>query len=282
MTEQATGADAVEQFLSVLEIERIGTDEFRAWNPPQPKRRFQQTLFGGQVAAHALRAAIATVDAEHAPHSLHAYFLRPGKNDASTTLRVERLRDGRSFSTRTVVACQDDEPIFTVTASFHKDEPGGDFATPIATDVPGPDDLADSQTELSRTLWGEDSPFERLEVPEYSHTRQSPTPRRAMWIRSRAALPDDPGLHACVITFLSDMGVLAAVRAARSGSERPAMAASLDHAVWFHRPARADEWLLFDVAARSSASSRGLGIGTMHTLGGVHAVTVGQEGLVRL
>ena len=263
--------------LTLLELEQLEVDLFRG----ESRDIGSPQVFGGQVLGQALTAASATVEGRIV-HSLHAYFLRPGKNDASTTLRVERLRDGRSFSTRTVVACQDDEPIFTVTASFHKDEPGGDFATPIATDVPGPDDLADSQTELSRTLWGEDSPFERLEVPEYSHTRQSPTPRRAMWIRSRAALPDDPGLHACVITFLSDMGVLAAVRAARSGSERPAMAASLDHAVWFHRPARADEWLLFDVAARSSASSRGLGIGTMHTLGGVHAVTVGQEGLVRL
>jgi acyl-CoA thioesterase-2 len=280
VTQQSVAA--LEQFLSMLEIERLGADEFRAWNPPQPKNRFQQTLFGGQVAAHSLRAAIATVDADHVPHSLHAYFLRPGKNDASTTLRVQRIRDGKSFTTRTVVALQDDEPIFTLTASFHRDEPGGDFATPIATDVPGPDELADCQTEMSLQLWGEDSPFERLEVPEYSHTRRSPTPRRAMWIRTRERLPDDAALHACIITFLSDMGVLAAVRAARSGTEMPSMAASLDHSIWFHRPARVDEWLLFDVAAKASASSRGLGIGTMHTLSGVHAASVAQEGVVRL
>jgi acyl-CoA thioesterase-2 len=103
-----------------------------------------------------------------------------------------------------------------------------------------------------------------------------------MWIRVRAPLPDGPALHACAITFISDMGVLGAVRATRKRMSEPAMAASLDHAIWFHRPVRADEWLLFDITARSTASARGLGIGTMHTIDGTHVVTVAQEGLVRL
>ncbi len=277
----ATGADSVAHFLSVLDIECLEADLFRAWNPPVPVNRFQQTLFGGQVAAHAMRAAIATVDASHRPHSLHGYFLRPGKNDAPTMLRVDRIRDGKSFSTRTVVALQDDEPIFSLTASFHKDEPGGEFATPIAADIPLPDELRDQ--ERMHELWGGiEFPFERLEVPEYSHTRMSPAPRRAMWIKLREQLPDDPGLHTCVLTFLSDMGVLAAVRSAHGPWDRVGMAASLDHAVWFHQPARADVWLLFDVSARSGMGSRGLGVGTLHTADGDHVATIGQEGLVRL
>jgi len=271
---------AVDRFLAVLAVEQLENDVFRAWNPPQPNNRFQQSLFGGQVAAHAMRAAVSTVEPAHLPHSLHGYFLRPGRNDAETLLHVQRIRDGRSFTTRTVVATQDDEPIFTLTASFHRDEPGGDFATAIAPDVPLPDDIARDGPVFDP--WGEDSPFDRVEVPEYSHARMSPVPRRAMWIRVRADLPDDPGLHAAILTFVSDMGVLASVHAARGGSGIPSMAASLDHAVWFHRPARADEWLLFDVAARSSAGSRGLGIGSMHTADGRHVASISQEGLVRL
>ena len=272
--------DAVEHFLSVLEVERLEDDLFRAWNPAIPVNRFQQTLFGGQVAAHALRAAIATVNPDHVPHSLHGYFLRPGRNDAFSMLRVDRIRDGKSFSTRTVVALQDDEPVFSLTASFHKDEPGGEFITPIAADIPPPGELVDD-LDLHH-LWGVEFPFDRLEVPEYSHTRMSPEPRRAMWIKLRSPLPDDPTLHTCVLTFLSDMGVLAAVRSAHGPWDRIGMAASLDHAVWFHQPARADEWLLFDVAARSGMGSRGLGTGTLHTATGDHVATIAQEGLVRL
>jgi acyl-CoA thioesterase-2 len=274
------GDEAVQNFLSVLEVEQLEPDLFRAWNPPVPVNRFQQTLFGGQVAAHALRAAIATVDQPHVPHSFHGYFLRPGKNDAPSMLRVDRIRDGKSFTTRTVVALQDDEPIFSLTASFHKDEPGGDFVTPIASDVPLPDQIPAEPDQMAE-LWG-DSPFERVEVPEYSHIRMSPQPRRAMWIKLRSRLPDDPSLHACILTFLSDMGVLAAVRTAHGPWDRVGMAASLDHAVWFHRPGRADEWLLFDVSAKSGFGSRGLGIGTLHALDGTHVATISQEGLVRL
>lgn len=277
---ESTVSDTVAQLLSVLEVERVDDDEFTAWNPPQPLNRFQQTLFGGQVAAHAMRAAMMTIEAPHFPHSFHGYFLRPGKNDASTTLRVDRIRDGASFTTRTVVALQDDEPIFSLTASFHKDEPGGDFATPIAPDIPQPDEIPTDDDATS--VWGVDTPFERVEAPEYSHTRLSPAPRRAMWIKVREPLPDDPVLHTCLLTFMSDMGLLAAIRSARGPWEKIGMAASLDHAMWFHRPARADEWLLFDISARAVFGSRGLGTGTMHTADGTHVTSISQEGLVRL
>ncbi|HEX3705349.1 MAG TPA: acyl-CoA thioesterase domain-containing protein [Mycobacteriales bacterium] len=275
------GDTQVQKFLELLDLTALGQDTFSAWNPPVPEQRIQQSLFGGQVAAHALRAAQLTVDADHGIHSLHGYFLRPGKDDATTELQADRIRDGRSFTTRTVVARQDGEAIFNLTASFHRDEDGGDFATPIAPDIPLPEELLTEQ-EPRFDRMGVGSPFERLDVPAYSHRSQSEHPRRAMWIRIRSELPDDPSIHACAIAFISDMGVLGAVRATRGRMHEPAMAASLDHAVWFHRPVRADEWLLYDITARSTASARGLGIGTMHTVDGTHVITVAQEGLIRL
>jgi acyl-CoA thioesterase-2 len=280
--EGTAGAAAVERFLSMLELERLDRDLFRGWNPAHPSGR-QMALFGGQVAAHALRAATLTVDPAHYPHSLHGYFLRPGKDASPTILRVERIRDGKSFTTRTVVALQDGEAIFSLTATFHKDEPGGQFATAIADDIPMPDKLlADGVTSVMPTFRGHESPFERLEVPGYGHFEESDAPRRAMWIRARAPLPDDPGLHACVLTFVSDMGVVSAVRAAIGRRNDHGMGASLDHSVWFHRRVRADDWLLFDVSSRSNNGARGLGVGSLHTAEGVHAATVAQEALVRL
>jgi acyl-CoA thioesterase-2 len=274
-TQQAGGP--VSKLLAVLELERLDRDLFRAWNPPQPGGR-QHALFGGQVAAHALRAATLTIDADHHPHSLHGYFLRPGKDDAPTILRVDRIRDGRSFTTRTVVALQDGEAIFSLTASFHKDEPGGEFRTPIDAAIPTPDVLLARGVE-SPDWWGADSPFERVEIPaEFLAGR----PRRAMWIRTRGARPDDRGLHACVLTYISDMGVVGAIRAALGRLDHHGMGASLDHSMWFHRQVRADEWLLFDVESRSNAGSRGLGTGSLHTVDGVHAVSIAQEALVRL
>jgi acyl-CoA thioesterase-2 len=270
-------AGPVERLLSVLELERLDRDLFRAWNPPQPGGR-RHALFGGQVAAHALRAATLTIDVDHHPHSLHGYFLRPGKDDAPTILRVDRIRDGRSFTTRTVVALQDGEAIFSLTASFHKDEPGGEFHTPIDATIPTPDVLVAQGVETP-DWWGTDSPFERLEVPAgYMGGRA----RRAMWIRTRGRLPDDRGLHACVLTYISDMGVVGAIRAALGRLDERGMGASLDHSMWFHRQVRADDWLLFDVESRSNAGSRGLGAGSLHTVDGTHAVSIAQEALVRL
>jgi acyl-CoA thioesterase II len=272
---QQTGP--VAKLLALLDLERLDRDLFRAWNPPQPGGR-QHALFGGQVAAHALRAATLTVDAEHHPHSLHGYFLRPGKDDAATILRVDRIRDGRSFTTRTVVAQQDGEAIFSLTASFHKDEPGGEFQTPIDIGVPSPEELLAGGAE-TKDWWGVDSPFERVEIPQASYGDR---PRRAMWIRTRGRLPDDRSLHACVLTYISDMGVVGAIRAALGRLDHHGMGASLDHSVWFHRRVRADEWLLFDVESRSNAGARGLGIGSLHTADGTHAVSIAQEALVRL
>jgi acyl-CoA thioesterase-2 len=272
--------EALHRFLEILELKRVDDNHVTAWNPPRESGP-RSGLFGGQVAAQALRAAAHTVQDDHFVHSLHGYFLRPGKNDTPTALRVDRIRDGRSFTTRTVVAEQNGEAIFTLTASFHKDEPGGEYATPIATDVPSAEELL-ARHGVQPLRWDHDRPFERVEVPEFSHAGFSEVPRRAMWVRTRGKLPDDPHLHACVLTFISDMGVVGAVRAALGRLHERGMGASLDHALWFHRRVRADEWLLFDVSSQSNAGSRGLGVGSLHTADGVHAVTIGQEALVRI
>ncbi|HEY5334442.1 MAG TPA: acyl-CoA thioesterase domain-containing protein [Mycobacteriales bacterium] len=274
------GAERVRQFVRMLDVERLDSDLFRAWNPPPPGEQRRTALFGGQVAAHCLRAAAATVTPEHRPHSLHGYFLRPGRDDAWTILRVERIRDGRSFTTRTVVAQQDGEAIFSLTASFHRDEEGDETSTSIAADAGDPDELiaANGPTE---NPWDVASPFERVEVPGFGFLSERPEPRRAFWTRLRGGLPDDPVLHAAVLTFISDMGVVGAVRAALGRRDDVGMGASLDHALWLHRPVRADGWLLFDVWGRANGGSRGLGVGTLHTGDGTHALTVAQEALVR-
>ncbi|HVY10989.1 MAG TPA: acyl-CoA thioesterase domain-containing protein [Mycobacteriales bacterium] len=276
------GEKALGRFLEMLELEQLDRDLFRGWNPPRGNKGPRPTLFGGQVAAHCLRAASLTVDPLHYPHSLHGYFLRPGKDDAHTVLRVDRIRDGRSFTTRTVVAQQDGEAIFTLTASFHREEPGGEFSTPIAADIASAEELLASQGEAQHS-WETDAPFQRVEIPEFSHMANSDRPRRVMWLRPRAPIPsDDPHLHAAVLTYISDMGVVGAVRSALGRWDAHGMGASLDHSLWFHRRIRADQWLLFDVWSRSNSGSRGLGVGTLHTATGVHAMTIGQEALVRL
>jgi acyl-CoA thioesterase II len=279
MTEEDDDADrAVERLLALLELERLARDLFRAdaggaW----PTGR----LFGGQVAAQALRAAIDTVDVEHYPHSLHGYFLRPGSPQMPVLLHVDRIRDGRSFTTRRVNAVQDGEAIFTMIASFHRDEPGREYQLPLAAGVPAPDDDVEwYQSPLSR--FGRAGPFEVRELP--------PTPRderghiettRRVWVRVRAPLGDDRALHACLLTFVSDMGAVYAAAIPVGGGFGNIMGASLDHAVWFHRPVRLDDWVLYDLRPLSNAGSRGLVQGTFHDRDHVLGATVAQEALIR-
>jgi len=273
----ATGAEPVSRLVALLDLERLDRDLFRAWNPPQPGGR-QHALFGGQVAAHALRAATLTVDADHHPHSLHGYFLRPGLPRRPLILSVDRIRDGTSFTTRRVVAVQDGEAIFALEASFHQDEPGGDFATPIANGLPSPDD-AESEEGAFTSDTG--SPFElrALRVPDDGSPFAS---TRRVWVRTNGPLPDERALHACVLTYISDMGaVMAARRALRLPWAAGGMAASLDHAMWFHRPIRPDGWVLFDLRPIANAGARGLVLGTMHDEAGVHGASMTQEALVR-
>jgi acyl-CoA thioesterase-2 len=269
---------SVTRLLEILDLERLDRDLFRAGASPQvPGRR----LFGGQVAAQALRAATFTVQEGHHPHSLHAYFLRPGDSERPVLLHVDRIRDGRSFTTRRVVAVQEGEAIFHLGASFQRDEEGAEYAEPGPVGVPDPEsDHPWSPSPFSE--YESRSPFEMRELkvagPDERGVYES---TRRIWIRTRGPLPDGRALHCCVATFVSDMGVVYAAAAPIGGPFGAVTAASLDHAVWFHRPLRLDEWTLFDVHPISNARSRGLVRGSLRSRDGALGATISQESLIR-
>jgi acyl-CoA thioesterase-2 len=269
---------AVQRLLALLELERLDRDLFRAdatgtWATGR--------LFGGQVAAQALRAAGHTVDVDHHVHSLHGYFLRPGSPETPVLLHVDRIRNGRSFTTRTVVAVQEGEAIFTHSASFHRDEPDREYQQPPPVGVPGPDDDVEwHESPLSR--FGTEGPFDVRELaPTPRDGRGSIETTRRVWVRLRGTLDDDRALHACLLTFVSDMGAVYAAAIPVGGGLGTIMGASLDHAVWFHRPIRLDEWVLYDLQPISNAGSRGLVHGTFHTHDGILGASVTQEALIR-
>lgn len=268
----------VERLLWLLDLERLDRDLFRGRSPAN---RSNGRLFGGQVAAQALRAATLTVDNDHHPHSLHGYFLRPGLPGRRLILQVDRIRDGRSFTTRRVVAVQDGEAIFSLSASFHTVEDGGEYQVPLASDIPRPDDDFD-WIETPLRAFSSGSPFEAREMgSQPPDERGVLTSTRRVWLRTRGPLPDDRSLHACVLTYISDMGAVFASRRALRLQWGAGMGASLDHAIWFHRPVRPDEWLLYDLRPLSNSGARGLVLGTIHDIHGAHGASVTQEALVR-
>jgi acyl-CoA thioesterase-2 len=264
--------DPIARFLALLDLERTGDDRFSAITPGEGPPR----LFGGQVAAQSLRAATLTVPADRLVHSLHAYFIRPGRPGIPLELTVERARDGRSFTTRRVSAAQQGEPIFVLDASFHIEEDGEDWQPEWTAVVPDPDEV-----EVVPSPMGSFSTMNPFDMRPVGGRSPMGFPIHPFWVRTRGRLPDDPALHACALAFISDMGVVGS--APRPGTDRTRgfMGASLDHAVWFHTPARADEWLLFDVQPLRNAGARGLAWGTMHTRTGVLVTSVAQEALLR-
>jgi acyl-CoA thioesterase II len=272
--------DPVTRLLDMLELEPAGTDRFRTDNPDPG---YASRVFGGQVAAQAVRAVASTVDDDRACHSLHAYFVRPGRPGTPILFEVERTRDGRSFTTRRVVAAQGEEIIFEMSASFHRNEPGVDYQLPPSEGVPLPDEAPPRRPLVPKEAL-ERMPVElrELDVDEPDERGWYPSTRR-VWMRTKSRLPDDALVHQCVLAFLSDMGAVLGARAPLP--EQPLgrlMGASLDHALWFHRPMRADEWLLYDLHAVSNAGSRGLACGAMHSIDGRLGVSVAQEALIRV
>lgn len=262
-----------DRILELLDLGCRGENDFVAPTPSDGPGR----LFGGQVASQSLRAATLTVPTDRLPHSLHAYFIRPGRPGIPLRLEVDRTRDGRSFTTRRVTASQDGEPIFTLAASFHAAEEGDDWQLPAPTDIPAPDGPRQPDSPISR--FASMSPFDLRPV-------RSPEPGgfpilHPFWVKTRRSLPDDAALHACVLAFISDMGVVGSARAPGSSLPAQFIGASLDHAMWFHRPARADEWLLFSVEPVSNFGARGLARGTMHRADGVLVASIAQEALLR-
>ncbi|WP_329117588.1 acyl-CoA thioesterase [Streptomyces sp. NBC_01465] len=280
----------LESLLDLLDLERIEEDIFRG----QSRSALVPRVFGGQVAAQALVAAGRTVPEDRPPHSLHAYFLRPGDPGVPIVYEVDRIRDGRSFTTRRVVATQHGLPIFHLSASFQTYEEGLEHQYPIPA-APDPETLPTAAEMLPRHLPA--NVAQRLvearaavdlryaDTPPWGSVGTPREPRSQVWFRTNGKLADEPLLHVVLATYVSDMTLLDSVLLAhgRGGwAVGDVVGASLDHAMWFHRPFRADEWLLYDQESPSASGGRGLGQARIYTQGGQLAVTVIQEGVVRV
>ena len=271
----------VDALIELLDLEPIEKDIFRGVSPQEDRQR----VFGGQVAGQALVAATRTVE-DRSVHSLQAYFIRPGDVEAPLVYLVERVRDGRSFTTRRVTAIQHGQPIFAMSASFHKQEEGFEHQSDLPAGIPDPEELepyvwpgfpVDDQGRMIRPIelrYVTGSPAER---------GQSREPRLQVWLRATGTLPDDPVLHTCMFTYASDMTVLDTATKALPvrGNEIDIQAASLDHAMWFHRPLRMDDWIFLDQVSNSASNARGLAWGTAWNRTGELVASVVQEGLIR-
>jgi acyl-CoA thioesterase-2 len=277
---------ALDELVDILDLEAIEVNIFRGRSPDEKRQR----VFGGQVAGQALVAAGRTVDRDRTVHSLHAYFLRPGDPNVPILYEVDRIRDGKSFTTRRVVAVQHGKPIFNLSASFHRHEDGIDHQLP-APSAPPPESLPTFHERLAP--WKEQlgdwysrpRPIDLRYVGEPARNTEQPrAPEQQVWIKADGELPDDPLLHACVVAYASDMTLLDSILLAHQLSwEQPTLqGASLDHAMWFHRPFRADQWLLYDQESPSAHGALGLAAGRIYTEDGTHVVSVMQEGLIRI
>lgn len=281
--------DKIAELLRALDLERIERNIFRGVVPKQGRRR----VFGGLVVAQALVAASRTVE-DRAPHSLHAYFILPGDPEMPILYEVERVRDGRSFTTRRCIAVQDGRTIFDLFASFHIEEEGLDHQAEMPK-VPGPDNLPTQADIIARfggivpvglKAWFD---AERaIEIKPCDLGRYDPSrpheAKQLMWIRASCELPDDPAIHRAILAYYSDMTLIDATLAVhgRSLFEPEFAAASLDHALWFHRPFRADEWLLYAQDSPNMTGSRGLARGLLFDRTGTLVASVMQEGLIRM
>lgn len=294
-SEGSTGQAPLDAVLALLDVEPIEVNIFRGVSPDEERQR----VFGGQVAGQALVAAARTVETKSDAdqlgpqvHSLHAYFLRPGDPNVPILYLVDRIRDGRSFTTRRVVAIQHGLAIFNLSASFQVYEEGFTHGMPMP-DVPPPEEVPDwrSQWEPVKHLIGER--FDRPRAIEQRYISGAPPTRargtsttdarQQVWFRAAGTLPDDPLLHTCLLTYVSDMTLLdtALLPHGTSSLDESVMMASLDHAMWFHGPFRADEWLLFDQETPAASGGRGLTRGEVFTREGTHVASVVQEGLIR-
>ncbi|MGW1621987.1 acyl-CoA thioesterase [Streptomyces sp. NPDC002172] len=283
---------ALSDLLDLLDLEQIEENIFRG----QSRSAVVPRVFGGQVAAQALVAAGRTVPADRHAHSLHAYFLRPGDPGAPIVYTVERIRDGRSFTTRRAVAVQHGRPIFALSASFQLDEGGLDHQAPMPA-APDPATLPTSADRFRDYDHLDPAVVEKfleareaidlryVEEPPFGKYGEPREPHSQVWFRTNGKLADDPLLHVVLATYVSDMTLLDSVLLAhgRGGwAVGDVVGASLDHAMWFHRPFRADEWLLYDQESPSAHGGRGLGQARIYTQDGSLAISVIQEGVVRV
>ncbi|WP_336214956.1 acyl-CoA thioesterase [Nonomuraea sp. LPB2021202275-12-8] len=255
--------------LAMLDLEQLDSDLFVA---PAGGLGWERT-FGGQVVAQALRAACLTVDGPRDVHSLHSYFIRPARPGEALRLHVARTRDGRTFSTRSVTAVQEGKPIFEMIASFHEPEPGESWQAAGVPSVPQPEELP----SLQFPWWSEGD--RQFEIRPVAAAEGFPI-SHPFWIRLTAPVGGDPDLNACLLTYLSDIAVVQAARSPHTQA-RHTLLVSLDHAIWFHRRPRVDEWLLYDMNSVAHIGTRGLAQGSIRTADGTLIASVAQEALLR-
>ena len=297
---QATGnaeSDVLAELIDTLRLERIEENLFRGASQELGWGR----VFGGQVLGQALSAARQTVPDDREAHSLHAYFLRPGATDKPVVYTVDPIRDGRSFTTRRVVAVQGGKAILNLAASFQIDEPGFDHADPMP-EVPPPDDLFNEQ-QLGQRYLSRLPEAVLARIPSGLRDRATATKpieirpldpldpvsppvrdaHRQVWLRANRALPDQPSLHRTLLAYASDFHLLTTALQPHGASwlTPGVQVASLDHAMWFHRPFRMDDWLLYDVSSPSASGARGLVSGRFFDRSGALVASVMQEGLIR-
>ena len=284
--------DPLAEMISTLDLKSIarGTskeDLFEGQSQWMPHGR----VFGGQVLAQSLVAATRTID-DRPVHSMHGYFLRPGNIELPVTYSVDRLRDGRSFSTRRVQAFQNDEPIFSMIASFQQIDPGLEHQDDFPNDVPDPEslpsaaDLMGDNPHPVAQYWSKARPFDMRHVPSsiYFKVEGEPVAHQAVWIKSLGSLPDSQALHTAALAYASDYSILESIyrRHGIAWSHPGLKSASLDHAMWFHRPARVDQWMLYVQESPSAQGGRGLALGKIFSSRGELLATVAQEGMVRV
>ncbi|MEI2818696.1 MAG: acyl-CoA thioesterase II [Marmoricola sp.] len=280
----------VRELLEILDLEAIEDNLFRGKQPDT----LLQRVFGGQVAAQAVVAAARTVEEPFVPHSMHSYFLRPGDTSVPIVYDVEKLRDGRTFGTRRVVARQHGRPIYFMTANFQVPEDGLEHQDPMPEVAPPEEclDFAELSRRRSRALseewerewaalevrWvGDSRPGGPLESPEHPA-------RQRLWIKTNGVLPDDRLTHVAAFSYASDMTLLGATLVPHGFrvTEPRMQSASLDHSMWFHRPFPADQWWLYDQVSPSASGGRGLAIARVFTQSGELVASVAQEGLIRV
>jgi acyl-CoA thioesterase-2 len=282
-------SNVMQEALDLLDLETLEAGLFRG-----PSRNFfGKNVFGGQVLGQGLMAAGRTVDGRLA-HSLHGYFLRAGDVNAPIVYQVENIRDGKSFSTRNVKAIQHGEIIFIMSASFAVAEEGLDHQAAMPR-VEGPDGIASEQElrqmiapmipEKVRAVFVRERPFELRPInPVNPFAPVKQDAHRFHWMKAQSRLPDDPFLHQCLLAFASDFGLMGTAMLPHGVSfmQNNLQAASIDHAMWFHRDFRVDDWLLYEMEGPNASASRGMNVGRIFTQDGRLVATTAQEGLMRL
>jgi len=283
--------DPVASMLAVLDLSQSGArtteDIFTGVSQSMPLGR----VYGGQVLAQSIVAAERTIPDGRSVHSMHGYFLRPGDASKGITFAVDRIHDGRSFSTRRTQAFQEGVPIFSTIASFQDEDPGIEHHEPMPSGVLEPEDLPDLEDHLaglhpvSKRLFV-DRPIDLRHIPSpiYLTVDGERQPRQAVWVRTRRPIPDDPRIHRAVLAYLSDLTIQESIlRAHGIAWATPGLkVASLDHAMWWHRPGRVDDWMLYVQESPNARGGRGLATGRVYSRDGALVASVAQEIMVRV